>query len=506
MTYTSPVFLCFVLGVWVLYAVLPKKLRWMALLAASLAFYAICDLLAGIWLVLCTAATFFGGILVYRQKGKFKKITLAATLVSVFGLLAVFKFGNFFAALLFSGQEALSADPKAPPINLLLPLGISFYIFQSAGYVIDLYRGKCAPEKNIAKYALFVSFFPQIIQGPIGRYDRLAPQLLSGERPTADSYRYGVQLVMWGLFKKIILADRAAAIVDAVFGAPEFHGGIVTAAAAAFYCIQIYCDFSGGIDISRGVAEGLGISLDKNFEQPLFAVSVQDFWRRWHMSLGSWMRDYLFYPLSLSRRFGKFGKSMRKLLGVRVGKMVPSLIATFVVFFTIGIWHGGAWKYIIFGLWNGILLTSAMFAEPLFAKMRKAMNIKDNSKFWRGFRIARTLVVVGAGRILTRANNTTAALIMLKNIFTNPKSSHVLAGAFMNFGLTAGDYIIMAGAFAVVLVADIIEENGSSVRYFIERRAPVLQFFIILSALLALVYFGIYRQGYISAQFLYGRV
>ncbi|MCL1794941.1 MAG: MBOAT family protein [Oscillospiraceae bacterium] len=497
MTYTSPAFLCFVFGAWILHAAFPKKFRWAVLLAVSLAFYSICDLRAGIWLVLCTLATFFGGWLVYGQKNKtLKKVLLAATLLSVFGLLFVFKFAGFAANLLPSLLGGFSK-------GLLLPLGISFYIFQSAGYVIDLYRKKYAPEKNIAKYALFVSFFPQIIQGPIGRYDRLAPQLFSGEKPGADSYRHGIQLVLWGLFKKMIIADRAALIVEGVFKAPELHGGIVSAAAAAFYCIQIYCDFSGGIDISRGVAEGFGISLDKNFEQPLFAVSVQDFWRRWHITLGSWMRDYLFYPLSLSRRFGKLGRSMRKLLGVRLGKMIPSLFATFIVFFVIGIWHGGAWKYIIFGLWNGLLLSSAMFAEPLFAKMRKAAKVSDKSKFWHGFRIVRTLLIVGAGRILTRANNTSEALIMLKNIFTSPKSSHVIAGAFMNFGLSAQDYIVMAGAFAVLVISDIIEERGIPVRHFIEKRSPVLQVLAIVFALFALLYFGAYRDGYISPQFVY---
>jgi len=497
MTYTSLVFLCFVFGVWFLHAISPKKIRWVVLLAASLAFYCICDLAAGVWIVLCTCVTFFGGRLAYGQKNRtLKKIALAATLLSVFGLLAFFKFAGF-AAKIF--PEALGAFSE----GLLLPLGISFYIFQSAGYVIDLYRGKYAPEKNIARYALFVSFFPQIVQGPIGRYDRLAPQLFSGEGPNADSYRHGIQLVVWGLFKKMIIADRAALLVDGVFSSPEYHGGIMAAAAAAFYCVQIYCDFSGGIDISRGVAEGLGVKLDKNFEQPLFAVSVSDFWRRWHMSLGTWMRDYLFYPISLSRFFGKFGRSMRKVLGVRVGKMVPSLAATFVVFFTIGIWHGGAWKYILFGLWNGVLLTSSMFAEPLFAKMRKLLGMDDKSRFWHGFRIARTLLTVGVGRILTRARNIAEALIMFKNIFTSPKGEHIVAGVFMDFGLSLEDYIVIAGAFAVLIVADLIEERGTPVRRFIEGRRPAVQIGIIVLALFVLVYYGAYRAGFINAQFLY---
>ena len=497
MRFASLLFFVFVAGVWLLHRLTPAKFRWVILLVASIAFYCLNDIRGGIWLVLCTLITFFGAKLVSKQKERRpKRIILAAVLISMFGLLFIFKFAGFAARLLPQVFGPLSG-------GLLLPLGISYFIFQSAGYVIDIYRGKYEPESNIARYGLFVSFFPQIIQGPIGRYDRLAPGLFSGEKPGVDSYRHGIQLIIWGLFKKMILADRVGVLVATVFSSPESHGGIVTAIAAAFYCVQMYCEFSGGIDISRGIAEGFGVRLDKNFEQPLFATSVSDFWRRWHITLGSWMRDYLFYPLSLSRLFGKFGKRMRKVFGVRIGKLIPSLTATFIVFFVIGVWHGGQWKYIGFGLWNGTLITAAMFMEPYFAKMRQALKIKENSKLFHTFRILRTLIIVGLGRILTRANNVTAALIMVKHIFTSPKSSHILNGALMQLGLTGTDYIIIAVSFLVLLTADIMEENNLRVREFIARRHAVLQVIFLAVSLISVVFFGVYRSGYVPAQFLY---
>jgi len=497
MTFTSPVFFFYIAGVWVLHAITPGRYKWVTLLAASVAFYCISDLRAAIWLLLCTCLTFFGAKLLQKQQSRvLKKVTLAVILLSVFGLLSVFKFAGFAANILPSLFGRFNA-------GLLLPLGISFYIFQSAGYVIDIYRDKYTPETNIAKYALFVSFFPQIVQGPIGRYDRLAPQLLSGDKPDADAYRHGIQLVLWGLFKKMILADRVGILVNTVFSAPEVHGGIVTAVAAAFYCIQIYCDFSGGIDISRGVAEGLGIKLDSNFRQPLFAISVSDYWRRWHITLGSWMRDYLFYPISLSRIFGKYGKLMRNVFGNRVGRLIPSLTATFIVFFVIGIWHGGAYKFIIFGIWNGLLITAAMLAEPYFEKLRNAMGIKDGSKLFHAFRIFRTLLIIGVGRILTRAANTMGAVIMLKNIFTSPKSSHVINGALLELGLNVNDYIVIFAAFIVLLIADIMEENDIRVRDFIARRAPVLQILFMIATLLVLTFYGAYGSNYVATQFLY---
>ncbi|MCL1835251.1 MAG: MBOAT family protein [Oscillospiraceae bacterium] len=500
MLFASPGFLLFVVCVWLVHALTPRALRWIVLLAASAAFYAFCGFFAAVWLVFCTVITYAGALLLHKQEpGKKKKATLAVVLLMVFGLLSIFKFAGFAAQLLPSILGRFSG-------GLLLPLGISFYIFQSAGYLIDVYRGKHEPQRNIAKYALFVSFFPQIVQGPIGRYDSLSPQLLAGERPTADSYRNGIQLIMWGLFKKLILADRAAVLVSSVFSDPSAHGGVVSVAAAALYCVQLYCDFSGGIDITRGVAEGLGISLDQNFAQPFFAISVQDFWRRWHITLGSWMRDYVFYPLSLSQLFGRFGRSMRKVFGTRIGKLIPTLLASFIVFFVIGIWHGGSWKYIIFGFWNGMLITGAMLAKPLFEGARNALRIKEDGKLLYVIRLLRTLIIIGAGRILTRSDNVTGALIMFKKIFTSPKTSEVAAGAFTKLGLTNEDYIVMAAAFAVLIICDIMEERGLKARSFIERRHPALQVLLMVAAIAVLLYYGAFSRGYISAQFIYGAV
>ena len=304
------------------YYLLPKKYAWCALLAASCVFY----LWGGgyktvLYLVFTAALTFFAGILLERlndkkseipksekalQDGitKRKKTVVAVVCAVLFAMLYVLKYLDFtvniFASLISAFGKTI--EPSVP--NLLVPLGVSFYIFQSVGYVVDCYRGKYKAQHSFLKYALFVSFFPQIIQGPISRYDQLGVQLTSPAQLNTDNLRDGIQRMMWGYFKKMVIADRAAVAVTAFFRHYDDYGGAVTAFSVLMYCINLYCDFSGGIDITIGAAKLFGITMEENFKRPIFAQSLSEYWRRWHITLGGWMRDYVFYPLSLSKGLG----------------------------------------------------------------------------------------------------------------------------------------------------------------------------------------------------------
>lgn len=238
-----------------------------------------------------------------------KRLVVLAVCLLAFGQLFVLKYLGFtleaFARLF--GREGFT-------LELVLPLGLSFFTFQAVGYVVDCYRGQVEPERNFGKYALFVSFFPQIIQGPISRFGDLEHQLCAERSLDWDKLKYGIQLAMWGYFKKLVIAERAGVVADAVFGDVwNWHGSVMAFGTLA-YCVQLYCDFSGGIDITRGVAQMLGIDLAENFKRPIFALSLQDYWRRWHITLGSWMRDYVFYPLALSKPFRRVGSVARKRL------------------------------------------------------------------------------------------------------------------------------------------------------------------------------------------------
>ncbi len=276
----------------------------------------------------------------------------------------------------------------------ILPLGISFYTFQACGYLIDVYRGKIQPDQNLGKFALFVSFFPQMVQGPISRYDELANQLFSPKKFDLPRIQNALQLFFWGLFKKLVIADRVAILVNTIFDNQQEYKGLVLLLGSLMYCIQIYTDFSGGIDIARAVAEGLGITLTNNFARPFFANSIENFWRRWHITLSSWTRDYIFYPLSLSKSFAKMGRTTRKVFGNEIGKKIPTLLAMIITFLVIGIWHGPNWKFVVYGLYNGGLIITGMILEQPARNLISKMGIPTNVFIWKLFQVIGTLILL----------------------------------------------------------------------------------------------------------------
>ena len=328
MAFTSASFIVLTIASVLLYYIVPKKAQWCILLLASAAFYMAGSVKAFAWVVLVAGMTWVTGLILGRynaikpadkaQKAQIqhkKKQIAIICAVCCFGLLYAMKYWNFTLELLPS-----ALGNHIPRWDFVVPLGLSFFIFQSMSYVIDVYRGKYAPERNPLRYGLFVSFFPQMVQGPISRFDQLAPQLTAERKLCWDDLQIGIQLALWGYFKKIVIADRAAVLVNNVIMENCPYGGAVIALGILFYCIQLYCDFSGGIDITRGVARMFGIDMTLNFRRPLFSTSLTDYWRRWHITLGAWMRDYVFYPLAFSKPFGKLGKWARKHFKGMMGK------------------------------------------------------------------------------------------------------------------------------------------------------------------------------------------
>ena len=299
-----------------------KKYQWTVLLVASYVFYAFAGLTVMAFLAISTVSTWFGALMLGRanvrykeqSKGlqaeekkalkqantKKKRVILLLICLLNFGILAVLKYANFF----IENVNAIFGKGTMAPLNLLLPLGISFYTFQSIGYVIDVYRDKYAPDKNILQYALFVSYFPQIIQGPIGRHNDLAHQLYEPHSFDYKRLTFGLQRMLWGFFKKLVIADRVGLWTSTVVSGYMNYEGFTVFLGVLFYTVRIYADFSGGMDIICGVSEALGIELTENFRRPYFSRSVAEFWQRWHITLGSWMREYVFYPLAMSKTFG----------------------------------------------------------------------------------------------------------------------------------------------------------------------------------------------------------
>ncbi len=369
--------------------------------------------------------------------------------------------------------------------------------------MIDVYRGKYSAEKNVFKYALFVSFFPQLIQGPINRFKELQSQLIEGNSFSFNNMQNGTQIILWGLFKKLVIADRAAVLVNSVISNYEKYDGAIILVAMIMYCIQLYMDFSGGIDIVTGVSKLFGIKLAQNFNRPIFATSYADFWRRWHMSLGAWMKDYLFYPISLSKPFIKFGKFVRGKIKGKLGKIIPVSIATFIVYFAIGIWHGSSFKYIAFGLWNGAIITLAILFEPLFISIKEKLKINDKNVFYKLFQIIRTSIIVLFGRYITRAPRFMAAISMLSITFTKFSIEAIKGGALLNLGLELKDLIIIGVGTLALLVIEGVYEKGVNLREKLNCKNGFIQWISMVAVILVILYFGVFRGDYIASEFIY---
>ena len=523
MSFTTLPFLVLVALSVAAYYLLPQRVQWMALLAASMVFYCMGGGKTVLYVFYTAVIVYGSGLLLGRFNdlrraapkeekkaitARYKPYRRAVVLVAClanFGLLYVLKYWNFTADLFQPLADQLRPGTQIPLSELVLPLGISFFMFQSVGYVIDVYRDKYAPEKNFAKLLLFVSFFPQMVQGPISRFNDLAPQLFARRSLDYTDLKYGIQLILWGYFKKMVIADRAAVLVNTVLDDPWSYSGSILAVGVLFYCIQLYGDFSGGIDITRGVARLFGIDLAENFRRPLFSTSLTDFWRRWHITLGAWMRDYLFYPLSLSKPFGKLGKFTRKHLKGKLGKILPTSLATFLVYFVIGIWHGANWRYVAFGFWNGMVILVSTLLQPVSDKVVAALHIERKSAWYQVFSMLRTFVVVLIGYYFDIADGFRAAMGMMLKSVTDLHLSQLRPGAVLEaLPLTRYDWAVLLFGTVVIFTASVIQERSQrTIREILDEKCLALRWAVLLAGIFAVVLMGVYGPGVQASEFVY---
>lgn len=521
MTYTSLRFLIFTLICLTAYYLFPKKHRWCVLLLASIGFYAIVCLKYIAFIFLTAASTYGGGIMLSNyidkrsalfkelkktftkeQKDTFKKTTTktkkliaAGILVLNFGILAFLKYYNMFA-LTFGG----------PALKLFLPLGISFYTFQSMGYVIDIYRGKYKAEKNFFRLLLFVSFFPQIVQGPISFYSSLSCQLYEGHDLSFFNIKKGVLLITWGFFKKLVIADRLVVAVNTI--APDYinYSGTLILSAALIYALQLYADFSGGIDISRGVSELFGIELAENFRRPYFSRTISEYWRRWHITLGAWLKEYLFYPIAMSKLFMNFSKFLKKHGNAKAAKVLPVSIASLITFIIIGIWHGANWKYAAFGIWNGGIIMVSTLLEDSFEHFKAKLKIKNENPLFIAFQMLRTFFIVLVGYYFDIANDFSSAMkMMLLSVADFHISETAKLDFFRELMASRREMAIVFMAVIVMLVVSLIQEKkkDTTVREMIISRGFIVEAAVFVVLFFSVVVFGVYGPGTNPADFYY---
>ncbi len=522
-------FLLFVAVSCAAYFAMPKKYRWAVLLAASYLFYWMNSGRLVLVLLAMTAATWLTGIWLGRKNDsaaaylrerreeltaqerkayklsvtKVKRRILILGILLDFATLLFFKYYNFLLGNVSPLLSLFGLDAKDYELDLLLPIGLSFYTLQAISYMVDVYRGKYAADKNFPRFALYMSFFPQIIQGPIARHDKMADQLMEGHPFDFSRLKYGSQLILWGFMKKLILADRIGIFVSAIFDHSKNYGGMILLVGAIAYSIQIYADFSAGMDIATGVAQIFGIELAMNFNQPYFSRSIEEFWRRWHITLGEWMRDYIFYPLSLSKLFGNLGKGARKIFGKYIGKKLPAFLAMFVVYILVGFWHGSSWKYIAYGLWNGVIITTGILLEPVYEKGLAVFHVKSESFSWKLFQMVRTFLLCCFGRFFPRAASCMTAFAMIRTVFASPESWQLVDGTLMNLGLDKMDFAAVALMVVVLLLVDIAHEHGAHIREWIASQGFIFRWLVYWGAFYAVVIFGVYGPLYDSSAFIY---
>ncbi len=426
MNFNSIQFLLFYPIVAVLNFVVPRKYRWIPLLIASYYFYMTWSAKLVFLILFTTAVSFVSGLLI-EKKPKHKKLWMVLSVVASLSVLFFFKYYNFVAGTVgnFFGADLT--------LRLILPVGISFYTFQTLSYSIDVYRGDIKAEHNFFYYALFVSFFPQLVAGPIERPGNLLPQLRAEHKFNADDLCIGAKRMLAGFFKKIVVADTAAVYVNAVYNNPAESSGLAIIVATVLFAVQIYCDFSGYTDIAIGCARIMGYRLMQNFDRPYSARSIRDFWSRWHISLSSWFKDYLYIPLGGNRK--------------GYTRMLVNLLIVFVVS---GLWHGAEWTFLLWGALHGIYRVVGELTYTKREKLYAAAGINTASRPVRLFRTAVTFVLVCFAWIFFRANNTAELLLILKNLFTTFGAS-TFAG---ELGLTVSGALIMILAIVIMVLLD----------------------------------------------------
>lgn len=389
----------------------------------------------------------------------------------------------------------------------MLPIGISYYTLQAISYIVDVYRGKIEADKNLGRVALFLAFFPQIVQGPIGRYDKLSLQLYEPHNITYKNLTYGAQLMLWGYFKKMVIADRVAMYANAVFNNPSSYSGIVVVLGILAYTLQIYTEFSGGIDIVRGTSEIFGIRLDENFERPFFSKSIDEFWRRWNITLGVWLKDYVFYPISFSKVTMKITSGSKKIFkNSYITKIIPVAFSTLFVWLCNGIWHGAGTKYIVYGLYYYILTMIGKIFEPFIQKVVQKFKINTKAFWYKLLQILRTDLLVCIGMTIFRAKDLGTAMAMLKSVFNMNNLNQLFTKQVLSLGgIKKGDLFVIVIAFSALLASSIYREKEGSLREFLAKQNLIFRWLIFYLLIFAIVIFGIYGQGYEIQSFIYGQ-
>ncbi len=523
--FTNYSFFVFLGLLFTVYFVVPKKAQWVVLLVASYVFYFLTSSALPVYMMITTVTVYFAARFMdkieqdsakyigdnketltreerkeYKNKTKKRKrVFLIPTVIINIGLLVVLKYGN----MMINTVNGIFSS-NVPLISLIVPLGISYYTLQSVGYLVDVYQSKYPCEKNIAKFALFVSFFAQIIQGPFSRFSQLGNQLFESHDFSYDRLKSGAVLMLWGYFKKLVIADTVGLSVAQMMNNVSDFSGPQLLFGTFLYSAQVYADFSGYMDIASGSCEILGIELVKNFDRPYFSKSVQEFWRRWHITLGNWFKDYVFFPLSVSKVSVTLSKKCRNKGWLKLAKLLPSYIAMLFVWSLTGLWHGADWKYMLWGAGNCVFILINLQFETTFETMKSKLKIKESNFFWRSFQIIRTFLTVSLLRVCSRTNTVSDAGLYYKRIFTMADFGKIsLAGFFPKMDIF--DIAVFLFGCALLYIISLLQFKYPEVRKELFKKNYFVQLIVIMALIFFIILFGKYGSGIDVGGFIYAQ-
>ena len=495
MLFNSIEFLIFFPIVLLIYFLIPDKIKHIWLLFASYYFYMCWNAKYALLILLSTVITYISGILIEKvkncpwdelKKKKYRKVVVAISFILNLSILFYFKYINFALGILSKIFSCIHIQLTVPAFDIILPVGISFYTFQALSYTMDVYRDEIYAEKNFFRYALFVSFFPQLVAGPIERSKNLLKQLAIPHKFNYEMALKGLLLMLWGFFLKIVLADRIALFVDTVYGDYETFSGWYLIIATVLFAFQIYCDFAGYSTIAIGAAKFLGIQLMENFDAPYLSTSVADFWRRWHISLTSWFKDYLYIPLGGSRK-----GTIRK------------FISKMIVFLASGLWHGASISFVIWGGLNGLYQILGEIIKPVRDKFVEVLALNRESLGHKLLQMITTFILVDFSWIFFRANGSREAITMIKSMVTENNPWILFDGSIYNCGLDSKNFGLMIICIMILFFSDFCKRKGIKIHEVILQQDWWFRWIFIAFSVSAILLFGMWGPTFQQASFIY---
>lgn len=533
MQLTTLSFIVFFLVILVLYYIFPRRYQWLLLLFSSAFFYIYGGQQYFLYVVVTATTVFFAALFINiiaeqqraylkenkqstsrETKEKFKKsskrkrkaILITAILINII-ILFRFKYIHFLLEQINRVLPLLGVDTVNDTFSFVMPLGISFYTFQALGYLLDVYWEYYKPEKNYLRFLLFISFFPQMTQGPISDFEQLSTELFAEHNFSYKDFSWGFQRFIWGFFKKMMIADILAPWVNDLFKSYSSYPGISVLIGAFMYSAQIYADFSGYMDIMCGLCEMLGIKLIENFDRPYFSRSIAEYWRKWHITMGAWFKKYIYFPIAMSSGSRKLASATSR-LGKHFSNTFPATLALIVTWLATGLWHGASWAYVVWGLVNGLFLILSLWLEPFYISIKRSLRIKENNRLWIAFQIIRTFILITFIKVLPEVGTLRDGIGFWKQIFTNHTLPHGLRGLlpFVDMSITVYKVNFILAILGIILMFVVSAiQSKNMVRYYFNKLPKTLRLLILSLVIVIVATFGVQATwgsgGFLYAQF-----